>query len=179
MRCIDKAKTSVQSTVESFVEDLKAKAAANPTAALAIGAGIAWRLIQRPPIATALVGAGLISLLRTNASHTYGRTTSDYVAEATGRLQAQASDFAVDMKERAGRAYEAAADQVADVAAAAKERAGQAVHAGAEQVTEVAGAAKERVQEWGSQATAAVREASHAGERTDGIGSARGDGSSR
>ena len=42
---VEKAKTSVQSTVETFVEDLKAKAAANPTAALLIGAGVAWRLI--------------------------------------------------------------------------------------------------------------------------------------
>jgi hypothetical protein len=56
---VDKAKSSVQSTIDTFVEDLKARAAANPVAALAIGAGIAWRLIQRPPIATALIGAGL------------------------------------------------------------------------------------------------------------------------
>src|SRR4051812_2759665 len=84
---IDKAKTSVQSTVESLVEDLKAKAAANPTAALAIGAGIAWRLIQRPPIATALIGAGLFSLMRTNASGVNGRSNNDYFTEATGRLR--------------------------------------------------------------------------------------------
>ncbi len=62
---LDKAKSSVVSTIEDFVDDLKARAAANPAAALAIGAGIAWRLIQRPPIATALVGAGLFSLFRT------------------------------------------------------------------------------------------------------------------
>jgi hypothetical protein len=44
--------------VSNLLEDLKAKAAANPTAALAIGAGIAWRLIKRPPIATALSARG-------------------------------------------------------------------------------------------------------------------------
>src|SRR5687767_10900425 len=62
---VDKAKSSVQSTFENFVDDMKARAAANPAATLAIGAGVAWRLIQHPPIATALIGAGLYSLFRT------------------------------------------------------------------------------------------------------------------
>src|SRR5687767_15838427 len=48
---VEKAKSSVQSSVQGFVDELKAKAAANPGAVLAIGAGIAWRLFQRPPIA--------------------------------------------------------------------------------------------------------------------------------
>ena len=63
---VDKAKSSVQSTIDNFVDDLKARAAANPAAALAIGAGIAWQLIRRPPIATALIGAGLYSLFSNN-----------------------------------------------------------------------------------------------------------------
>ena len=62
---IEKAKSSATSTMWRIADDLKAKAAANPAAAFAIGAGLAWRLIHRPPIATALVGAGLFSLLRT------------------------------------------------------------------------------------------------------------------
>ena len=70
---IDKAKSGLQSTVRGFVEDLKARAAANPAAALAIGAGIAWRLFQKPPIATALVGAGLVSLFRTSPARLNGR----------------------------------------------------------------------------------------------------------
>ena len=84
---VDKAKSGVQSTIDTFVEDLKARAAANPAAALAIGAGIAWRLIQRPPIATALIGAGLYSLFRTTPTHgTHGsaRTTDEYLAQAKG-----------------------------------------------------------------------------------------------
>src|SRR5215216_1193981 len=62
---IEKAKSTATSTMWRIADDLKAKAAANPGAALAIGAGLAWRFIHRPPIATALVGAGLFSLLRT------------------------------------------------------------------------------------------------------------------
>src|SRR6476619_2917442 len=62
---IESTKSAVTSSVQQFVEDLKAKAVANPTAALAIGAGVAWRVFQRPPVATALIGVGLYSLLRT------------------------------------------------------------------------------------------------------------------
>jgi len=62
----------VQRTTEAAKEgaqgifnSLKRQASANPAAALAIGAGLAWRLAHRPPIASLLVGVGLISLLRT------------------------------------------------------------------------------------------------------------------
>ncbi len=65
---VDQAKSTTQSTLQGMVDDLKAKAAANPAATLAIGAGIAWRAIHHPPIATALIGAGLFSLLRTPRS---------------------------------------------------------------------------------------------------------------
>ena len=62
---IDKAKSSAHTMFEEFVDDLKGKAAANPAAALAIAAGVAWQMIRRPPIASALVGLGLVSLWRT------------------------------------------------------------------------------------------------------------------
>ena len=61
-------KSEANSTVYNLVDGLKARAAANPAAALAIGAGIAWRVIERPPIAAALIGAGLFSLFRTTPS---------------------------------------------------------------------------------------------------------------
>ena len=47
---------------------MTARAAANPAAALAIGAGLAWRIAHRPPIASLLVGIGLVSLMRTSPS---------------------------------------------------------------------------------------------------------------
>src|SRR5688572_33339992 len=52
---IEKAKSSATSTVQQIVDDIKARAVANPGAALAIGAGIAWRLVHKPPIASVLV----------------------------------------------------------------------------------------------------------------------------
>ena len=65
---IDDARTRTRSAIEEMVETVKEKAVANPAATLVIGAGIAWHLIRRPPVATALIGGGLFSLLRTDAS---------------------------------------------------------------------------------------------------------------
>src|SRR5262249_31626262 len=58
-------KSEARSMFQRVLDDLKARAAANPSAALAIGAGIGWRLVKHPPIATALLGAGILGLWRT------------------------------------------------------------------------------------------------------------------
>jgi uncharacterized protein YjbJ (UPF0337 family) len=65
---IEKTKQAATDGVHRLVVDLKEKAAANPAAALAIGAGLAWRFVHRPPIASLLVGIGLFSLWRTSPS---------------------------------------------------------------------------------------------------------------
>jgi hypothetical protein len=134
---IQKAKSTVQSAVEGIVEDFKARAASNPAAALAIGAGIAWRLIKRPPIATALIGVGLFSLWRTTPIPANGRDNIDYLSQAKERLKEQASNLAGDVKE-----------QAMEVAGAVKE-----------QATELTGTAKETVQHWGAETRAAGQQA--------------------
>ena len=63
---VDKAKDAATDGAQRLFTDLKERAAANPVAALAIGAGLAWRLVHRPPIATLLVGMGVVGLLRTS-----------------------------------------------------------------------------------------------------------------
>jgi hypothetical protein len=134
---LDKAKTSIQSSIDSFIEDVKGRAAANPTAALAIGAGLAWRLVRHPPIATALVGAGLWSLFRTQPAHLHGRADEDYLSYARNRFVEQAGEVAEIAKEKAvvfgetvsERAAETAADirdRVQDLTAQAKSAAGDA-----------------------------------------------------
>jgi hypothetical protein len=143
---IEKAKSSAQSTVQSFVEDLKAKAAANPAAALAIGAGIAWRFIQHPPIATALIGAGLFSLLRTTPVQTNGYDDADYLAHAKERLKEQASDAAGVVKEQAVEMAGTVREQAIGLAGAVKE-----------QAAELAGTAKAKVGQWSADAQAAVQ----------------------
>ena len=49
---VDKMTKQASSTAQRVVADLKGRAAANPAAALAIGAGLLWRFAHRPPIAT-------------------------------------------------------------------------------------------------------------------------------
>jgi hypothetical protein len=65
---VDKTTGAAKDGAQRILADLKERAVANPAAAVAIGAGLAWRLVHRPPIATLLVGMGLIGLLRTSPS---------------------------------------------------------------------------------------------------------------
>ena len=138
---VEHARSSVQSTVNGWVEDLKAKAAANPAAVLAIGAGIAWRLVRNPPIATALVGAGLFSLLRTQASTVFRGADHDYFQEGKERLKEQASDLASAAKDAAVDAGEVVAARTADAVDAVK------------------ATAQAKVQEWSAGAGEAIESA--------------------
>ena len=63
---IEKSKSIATDRVRHVVEDLKSRAAANPLAAAAIGAGLLWHLSRRPPITSLLIGAGVFGLLRTD-----------------------------------------------------------------------------------------------------------------
>src|SRR6266498_2140271 len=65
---VEKTKEAAKDGAQRVLTQLTERAAANPAAALAIGAGLAWRLFHRPPIATLLVGMGLVGLLRTSPS---------------------------------------------------------------------------------------------------------------
>jgi cell division septum initiation protein DivIVA len=64
---MDRARTSGMEMLRRGIDDLKDKAMENPVAVAAIGAGIGWKLWKNPPIASALVGYGLFSLLRGSA----------------------------------------------------------------------------------------------------------------
>src|SRR5437588_1505471 len=66
---IDSAKQKVTDAIDGFVLDVKRRAAANPVAVAAIGAGIAWKLWQKPPITTLLVGAGVAALFGRSSVH--------------------------------------------------------------------------------------------------------------
>jgi len=73
-----------------FLAEIKERAAANPIAALAIGAGLAWRIVRRPPIASMLVGAGVIGLMRTDPQKSY----------PGAEMASQVGDLAVAAKEK-------------------------------------------------------------------------------
>jgi hypothetical protein len=119
-------------TKDGVLADLKARAAANPLALAAVAAGVAWRVFHRPPIATALVGLGLFSLLRTAPERMDTETWIDrYAEDPVGELRSQASAFADNAKqnwsEQASQAAGEATAQIKDRAAALAERASDAL----------------------------------------------------
>jgi hypothetical protein len=77
--------------------EIKERAAANPVAVGAIAAGIAWRILRKPPITTMLIGYGLFSLWRTKpgqlapGAETVYRT-ADMAVEAKEQIQQRGSD---------------------------------------------------------------------------------------
>jgi hypothetical protein len=111
-------KSEARSVGQRMLDDLKARAAANPTAALAIGAGIAWKFLKNPPIATALIGAGVVSLWRTEPSLT---DNEDYLSTAQERLGEQASQAADRIRDYATKTVSAAAETAGAYAQSARE----------------------------------------------------------
>jgi hypothetical protein len=118
---VKNAKSTAQSAVNELLDGLKAKAAANPAATLAIGAGIAWRLVRHPPIATALIGAGLFSLWRTPVQRPQGGVEPDHFLRGKERLKEQVSDLAAVTREAAADVGEAVTAKATELANAAKE----------------------------------------------------------
>lgn len=104
-------KSDAKSAVQRAIDDLKARAAANPSAALAIGAGLGWRLIKHPPIATALIGAGVLSLWRTTPARI---NDGDYLGTAQVRLGEQVSDAAEAVKDYAAEQVVAVREKAVD-----------------------------------------------------------------
>jgi hypothetical protein len=153
---VEKAKASVQSTFDDLIENVKARAAANPAAALAIGAGIAWRLIKHPPIATALVGAGLYSLFKSSPTHV--DASGDYLAQAKTRLGEQATDFAGALKERAMELGETAVAKAGELASETATRASAMSESAQGKVEEIAGSVSQVARQWTSEAQSSARQ---------------------
>ena len=106
---VEKARESVTGGLEALWCETKARAAANPAAVLALGAGLAWRLLHRPPVASALVGIGLISLWRTDPRHPApGADLVARSAELFETAKAKAEDAGADLHSRAGQMRSAA-----------------------------------------------------------------------
>jgi hypothetical protein len=111
----DDLKEEARYTFRGIVENVKGRAVANPVATLAIGAGVAWRLLQHPPISTVLIGAGLLGLwktipLRPNAQ------TPDHLSTARTRLREQVGDFTTTIGEQAADIAGRVTERVTDMA---------------------------------------------------------------
>jgi hypothetical protein len=108
---VGKAKDAVNAGAHDLWTEMKARAAANPAAVLALGAGLAWRLMHRPPIASALVGIGVLSLWRTDPRHP--APGADLAARSTEFFEAargKAEDVGAVLQERAGQVRSAASE---------------------------------------------------------------------
>jgi hypothetical protein len=110
----DDLKQEAFETKDALWDDVKARAAANPAAVIAIGAGLAWRLLQRPPIATALIGLGLYGLWNTEPKQP-GAGTPDYLKQSTQALKEQTREALSAASRIAGQAQEAVAAKGAEI----------------------------------------------------------------
>ena len=135
----DDLKQEALDTKDALWEKLKARAAANPAAMLAIAAGLGWRLMNRPPIASALIGLGLFSLWRTPGAPLDKR--SSFLQQSAQSLKTQGEEFAT-----------AAGGMAADLTAQAK---GTISTKGVEAWE----AAKAKVEEWNENAGARLNDA--------------------
>jgi hypothetical protein len=143
---VEKVRQSSWTAWQGMVDNVKAKVAENPAATLAIAAGLAWRSYRHPPIATALIGGGLYSLLRTPANRVNRSENIDHVAHAKARLHQQATALAG-----------AVTDGALDIASEIKSGAAGIAETVAEQSAQIADAATDKVQEWATNARETVR----------------------
>lgn len=110
---IDKAKSATRDGARRVLEDLKDRAAANPLAAAAIGAGVLWHLARRPPITTLLIGAGVFGLMRTDPEQP--SAIVDRVGEIAGSVQEHAAEWGSDAREASARVGEMASEMAAQI----------------------------------------------------------------
>jgi hypothetical protein len=96
-------KEAAANRAERLVADIKERAAANPVAVGAIAAGVAWRILRKPPITTMLVGYGLISLWRTKPGQPAPGAETVY----------RAADMAIEAKEQVEQWGSEAGDVIA------------------------------------------------------------------
>jgi hypothetical protein len=134
---IAKAKDTLNERTTSILDDLKARAAANPLAAVSIGAGLIWHLVRHPPIATILVGLGVYGLIRTNPNE------PDVVSPVLSRAQELAASAADTVNKLAEDTHEAV-NHASDVAGSISNRAAVVAGSLASQGAEVAKSVADR-----------------------------------
>jgi hypothetical protein len=159
---VAKTTQAARDTTQRVLQDIKDRALANPVAALAIGAGVAWRLARHPPIASALIGFGIVSLLRTSPH-------SEKVHEAAARRLSDASSRAREVAESARQKVEHWADDarervresaqgISERASTATERAGAIAEEAGKATQETVSQLSERASELAQRASAVVRD---------------------
>ena len=121
-------------------EKLKAQAAANPAAVMAIAAGLGWRLMKRPPIASSLIGLGLFSLLRTSAKPLDPGTS--FLRQSARSLKGQGEELASAIGETATRAKDNISAKSAETWDSTKDKIQEWTEQAGEQLVETSSKAK-------------------------------------
>ncbi|HEV2955197.1 MAG TPA: hypothetical protein VGX95_03690 [Xanthobacteraceae bacterium] len=153
-------------TAQRTIDGLKSRAAANPAAVLAIGAGLMWRFARRPPIASLLVGVGLASLLRTNPA-----SPPSPVVTRTGELFQAANEKAGELSEQAREFTEKAREATVAAAATVSQTASRVADQATQAATRVSGEGARLSDEAVQAATRMSGEAAEAAARmADGAG---------
>lgn len=110
---------AVSDRAHGFTEALRRQARENPAAVAVMGAGVAWRLWKKPPVATLLLGAGLASLLagrgQERGAGGFFESVRD-VNRAAYAFQDRASDVAGDLAQQARDLRGQAGDVLTEVA---------------------------------------------------------------
>ena len=104
-KLLEKAGALAQARADDALSYVKQRAAANPAAALAIGAGLAWRLATHPPIASLLVGAGVYGLMRSDPEAPSRQSQALLRAgEAAASARRRVSDWSAEARDLANLA---------------------------------------------------------------------------
>jgi uncharacterized protein YjbJ (UPF0337 family) len=141
---------SAQDTAHRVLDQIKARAAANPLAALAIGAGLAWRFAHRPPIASLLVGAGLLALMKTNPQERHvGADFVERAGEFAGTVKETVSEKLETVSEKIDElSHSELAAKAGELSGTVKQKAGELSGAVAAKAGELGGTVRETVGQW-------------------------------
>jgi ElaB/YqjD/DUF883 family membrane-anchored ribosome-binding protein len=133
---IGEMRDGVASRAQSVMGDIQQRLVDNPTAAVLIGAGLAWHFFQKPPITTLLVGAGLFALFRPDVvedlKHQVADAVQDRISDASEATQEQARNIA---------------DRVSNLADQANARMANSLQPVAEATSDLEDAVRSRVEE--------------------------------
>jgi hypothetical protein len=151
MPVVANLKRDLVASTDDVFTNIKDRLSANPVATLAIGAGIAWRFVHRPPVASLLVGYGLLSLMRTDprrptAAAAYAAQAVEAGTAIAGRVTRVASDAQAAAAETLGAVQDAAAQTTETLQSNASEwadRATRTAHDASDAVARGAAAARE------------------------------------
>ena len=138
---VSEARNAKDEWTQRLIEEVKNRAAANPIATAAIGAGLLWHLVRHPPITSLLVGAGVFSLVRTNPQQPsvsadmisqagdVARSVTEKVAEWGSDATEVTGEFAGSAKEKVSewtaQSRDAARDGISNVTSTAEDLTGR------------------------------------------------------